>query len=164
MSALNLFRAIQNGPQSSIKKATPLADFSNAHIAALDNAKMLSLNKVSARITAAVRGSFAIIQSSLWPVGGTDPKTNPRLEQELVHAKAGAYLTTGTAFPHLIIALTILVNMTKQGIERAVTKGEPRALAEGTFSVTYEAMFPGGIAVIMYAPQHVFNILTYALQ
>jgi hypothetical protein len=73
-------------------------------------------------------------------------------------------LTTGTAFPYLIITLTILANMTKEGIERAVAKGEPRALAEGTFSVTYEAMFPGGIAVVMYAPQHILYILTCALQ
>jgi hypothetical protein len=56
MSAHSLFLAIPNGPQSSIKKAIPLTDCSNAHIAALDNAKMLSLNKISARITAAVRG------------------------------------------------------------------------------------------------------------
>jgi transcriptional/translational regulatory protein YebC/TACO1 len=40
-------------------------------------------------------------------------------------------------------------NMPKVAIERAIAKGEPRALAQGMFSMTYEAMLPGGVALVM---------------
>ena len=45
----------------------------------------------------------------------------------------------------------ISANMTKHTIERAIARGEPRTLAEGMSAVTYEAMLPGGIAVVVYA-------------
>jgi transcriptional/translational regulatory protein YebC/TACO1 len=50
--------------------------------------------------------------------------------------------------------------MPKQAIERAIARGEPRALAVGMASVTYEAMLPGGIAVIVYSPQRRWIKLT----
>jgi transcriptional/translational regulatory protein YebC/TACO1 len=40
--------------------------------------------------------------------------------------------------------------MTKDVIERAIGRGEPRTLASSLSPVTYEVMLPGGIAVIMY--------------
>lgn len=39
--------------------------------------------------------------------------------------------------------------MPKVAIERAIAKGEPRALGQGMFSMTYEAMLPGGVALVM---------------
>jgi transcriptional/translational regulatory protein YebC/TACO1 len=41
--------------------------------------------------------------------------------------------------------------MPKQTLERAIARGEPRTLAEGMSAMTYEAMLPGGIAVVVYA-------------
>lgn len=40
-------------------------------------------------------------------------------------------------------------NMPKVAIERAIAKGEPRALGQGIFPMTYEAMLPGGVALVM---------------
>jgi transcriptional/translational regulatory protein YebC/TACO1 len=73
-------------------------------------------------------------------VGGIT--SNPRLDMELAHAKAG---TSGLTR----MKLKYLENMPKAAIERAIAKGEPRALAQGMFSMTYEAMLPGGIALVM---------------
>ena len=86
-------------------------------------------------------------------MGGPDPKSNPRLEQELAHAKAGLVLRGS------ILSFCLIVeNMTKEVIERAIAKGEPRGLAQGMFAMTYEAMLPGGIALIMYHFVPVFLI------
>jgi len=39
--------------------------------------------------------------------------------------------------------------MTKEAIERAITSGSPRTTGEGVFWVNYEAMLPGGLAIVM---------------
>ena len=45
--------------------------------------------------------------------------------------------------------LISLENMTKDTIERAIASGEPRSSGAGVYSVNYEAMLPGGLAVVM---------------
>jgi len=39
--------------------------------------------------------------------------------------------------------------MTKEAIERAIASGEPRSTKAGVDSVIYEAMLPGGVAIVM---------------
>jgi len=40
-------------------------------------------------------------------------------------------------------------NMTKDAINRAIARGEPRTVAGDVSFVTYEVMLPGGVALVM---------------
>lgn len=75
-------------------------------------------------------------------MGGADPGTNPRLGQELAHAKAGL-------FNH-VLSDAYAENMSKDQINRAIARGEPRAPGGDLVSLTYEVMLPGGVAMIVY--------------
>ena len=43
-------------------------------------------------------------------------------------------------------------NMSKETIDRAIASGQSRSSGEGTNFVQYEAMLPGGLAIVMYLP------------
>lgn len=76
-------------------------------------------------------------------VGGADPKSNPRLEQELARAKAGCLKHRP------FIWLRCLENMTKDAVNRAIARGEPRTLGKDLSEMTFEVILPGGIAVVV---------------
>jgi len=75
-------------------------------------------------------------------VGGTDPGTNPRLGQELAHAKAGLF--------NYVLSDAYAENMSKDQINRAIARGGPRASGRDLVSLTFEVMLPGGVAMIVY--------------
>lgn len=39
--------------------------------------------------------------------------------------------------------------MTKDAVNRAIARGEPRTLGKDLSEMTYEVIFPGGIAVVV---------------
>jgi len=57
-------------------------------LAARDDAKRVTWQKISSRIAVAVKRAIPSCSAES-SVGGADPRSNPRLEQELNHAKAG---------------------------------------------------------------------------
>jgi len=85
-------------------------------------------------------------------VGGSDPNVNPRLAQELEHAKSGMRLQAP-------LQLT-LENMSKDSIGRAIARGQPRSLGSDLVHTTYEAVLPGGVAIIMYMDRTSFASCT----
>jgi transcriptional/translational regulatory protein YebC/TACO1 len=50
------------------------------------------------------------------------------------------FLLNGTDIPE---------NMTKDAINRAIARGEPKAMGSNVSSVTYEVMLSGGVALVM---------------
>ena len=70
-----------------------LAQSLNWSIALLDTARGNSWAKISSRITTAVkRMLFMLALANDISVGGSDPRTNTRLEQELERAKEGGFV------------------------------------------------------------------------
>jgi hypothetical protein len=53
-------------------------------------------------------------------------------------------------FPFVHMSSIRLENMTKDVIQRAISRGENRALTENLHTATYEIRFPGGISMIVY--------------
>jgi len=110
-------------------------------IAALDAAKMVELTKISARISTAIRCTsvFFHLTNNQWagrilaPIQGWKKSWNMQKQ----------------ACRDVRLCYNCVANMTKDTIERAIARGEPKMLGSGFSYTTYEVMLPNTISVVM---------------
>ena len=115
-------------------------------IAALDDVKQVTYNKIALRITLAVKCILP-----LWYTQGNDNcsrRTRPQIESEVGTRADSRTIRSVLSFTSSI-ALNLSENMTKDVINRAIARGEPRTLGTNVSFVTYEVMLPGGVALVM---------------